>query len=397
MALIYPSPTDVATDYRTILKTLKPEVNVDQEDSDWWIRSQVVGGVFSGIYADQRKIADDAFPQNARREALQKHLQTYFGRDFNPPQPSIGDVMISGPIGGTLPAHTQFIYGPNGNTYQSILDVTLTAATGVATILSDGSGQSQNLLSGVILQLSSPPAGFGSSATAVTDIADGKDEETNESAAAEILAFIQQPPAGGTAADYIRFGQQADPSVVDVSVIRFLNGLGTLGMVITAGTTNIDSALNNGQPVVREPSQALIDEVQAYVNTQKVETDCVEVFGPQVLFLNVTVKVRYVSGTGSTIEPNTGLTQDDLVRREVKRAIYKTPPGGRRFGGQGFVVASEIEEVIDLGASAAPYTIGTYAQILSDRDVLDLSATGPNLMILPTQLVEPGTITVTGF
>lgn len=394
MALVFYTPTEVADQYLTVLKTLKPEVDTSRQDSDWWVRSRVHGGVMSGIYADQRKIADDAFPQSARREALQKHLNLYFGRDFNPAQPAIGDVLVTGATGSFIPAHTEFVYEPNGNTYQSIIDVTLTAATGFVTILSVASGQAQNLLEGALLTLSSPPSGIDSTATAATNIADGKDEESSEAAANEILDFVRLPPAGGTKADYARFAREADPSVTDATVIRYIHGLGTLGIVITAGTTDIDTALNNNQAIVREPSNQLVQQVQAYVDSQKVETDCVEVFGPQVISVDVEVKVRYASGSNATVIADLGLTQEELVQREVKRAIYKTPPGGRQFGASGFLVASEIEEVIDVGASALPYTVGSYAEILLDRQVQDLSVTGPNLLISPYQIVEPGLITV---
>jgi uncharacterized phage protein gp47/JayE len=395
MALIFPTPSEIASEYLTTLKNLKPEVDTDRQDSDWWVRSQVVGGVLSGVYADQRLIADDAFPQSARREALQKHLQLYFGRNFNPPQPAIGDLLVSGTIGTLIPSNTEFVYPANGNAYQTILDVTLDAATGVVTVLSVAEGQAQNLLAGAQLTASSPPSGLNAQAVALTNIADGKDEESNESAADEILDFIRLPPAGGKASDYARFAREADPSVVDANVIRYLNGLGTLGIVITAGTTDIDAAVDNGQPVVREPSSQLVDQVQAYVDGQKVETDCVTVFGAQPIPLDVEVKVRYASGNNATVIASLGLTQEELVQREVRRAIYKTPPGGRIFAASGFVVASEIEEVIDAGLSALPHTIGVYAQILVDRQVQDLSATGPNLYILSTQIAEPNTITVT--
>lgn len=395
MALIYKTPTEVGDEYLTTLKNLKPEIDISRQDSDWWIRSRVVGGVFSGIYGDQSKIADDAFPQSARREALQKHLNLYFGRDFNPPQPSLGTVVVTGTPSSFMPAATEFIYEPNGNTYKSVIDFTMVGASGTVDILSDGSGQTQNLLDGAALKLSSPPSGFNSNAIAQGPIGGGRDEESNTEASTVILEFIQQPPAGGTAADYKRFAQQADASVVDANVIRFINGLGTLGICITAGTTDIDTALNNGQPVVREPSDALVAIVQEYVDTQKVETDCVDVFGPQVITVDVEVKVRYKSGHNSTIISALGLTQEELVQREVKRAMFKTPPGGRQFNGNGYVVASEIEQVIDLGLSAEPYETGLYAAILVDRQVQDLAASGSNLLILPTQIAEPGSILIT--
>lgn len=394
MALQYKTPGEVADEYLTTLKNLKPEVDISRKDSDWWIRGQVLGGVVSGVYGDQSKIADDPFPQSARREALQKHLNTYFGRDFNPSQPSLGTVIVTGTPSSFMPAATEFIYEPNGNTYKSILDFTMTGASGTVDILSDGSGQTQNLLDGAALKLSSPPAGFNPNAIADGPIGGGRNDESNVEAATVILEFIQQPPAGGTAADYKRFAQQGDASVVDANVIRYINGLGTLGIVITAGTTDIDTALNNGQPVVREPSDALVEIVQEYVNTQKVETDCVSVFGPQVVTVDVTVKVRYLNGNNATIVSAFGLTQEEMVQREVKRAMFKTPPGGRQFAGNGYIVASEIEQVIDLGISAEPYETGIYAALLVDRQVEDLAASGPNRLILPTQIAEPGTISV---
>ena len=82
MALLFKTPSQISTEYLEQLKTLKPEVDISRTDSDWYIRSRVVGGVLSGAYADQRKIADDAFPQSARREALEKHLNVYFDSGF---------------------------------------------------------------------------------------------------------------------------------------------------------------------------------------------------------------------------------------------------------------------------------------------------------------------------
>lgn len=394
MALIFPTPSELRDQYLTVLKSLKPEVDVKKTDSDWYVRGAVVGGILSGVYADQRKIADDAFPQSARREALEKHLITYFKEGFIQPQQSHGELLVSGTIGTVIPELTEFVYEPTGHTYQSLEEVTLTGATGIVPIQSVDTGQDQNLLEGAALVCSTPPSGLDSEAIASTPISDGRDVETNEEAAARILAFIRQPPAGGTSTDYERFAREGSDAVVDATVIRFLNGLGTLGIIVTAGTTDIDGALDSGVPVVRQPSNDLLEQVQAYVDVVKVETDCVTISGPNVIDLDVTVRVRFVSGNLATVEPNTGLTYEELVQREVKRAIYKTPPGGRKFGGSGYVVCSEIEEVIDAGLSALPYAAGSYAQILADRQVDNLDGASANLLLGPADMAEPGTITV---
>lgn len=58
------------------------------------------------------------------------------------------------------------------------------------------------------------------------------------------------------------------------------------------------------------------------------------------------------------------------------------------------VVASEIEESLDLGLSTSPYTTGEYAQILSDRQLSNLTGSGANRSLLGNEIAVPGVITV---
>lgn len=397
MAIDYKTPEQIAEQYLQHLKTLKPEVNTKQTDSDWWVRSRVVGGVFSGIYADQRKIANDAFPQSARREALEQHLIKYFGSGFRAATPAVGSVLMTGASGSVVPLATQMSFEPNGNVYASTEEVLFgTAVSAVVPVQSIDTGQNQNLLEGAELKLASPPAGVDSTCTIYGgNFSDGRDEESNEQAAERILLQVRSPLAGGKVDDYKQFAQDADPSVTSASVLRFPFGFGTVGVVITAGTSDVDQAIDNGDPVVRLPSDDLIAAVQDYIETKNPVTDCATVLRPVPVAIDVEVKVRFASGNSATIPSGQTLSQGDLVKREVSRALYKMPPGGRVFGGVGYVLASEIEEVLDLNLSGDPYTVGEKAQILVDRQVLDLTVTGANRMILGIELAEPGTITVT--
>lgn len=391
----YKTPSQIAQQYLLTLKTAKPEVNTDQTDSDWWVRGQVVGGVFSGIYADQKKIADDAFPQSARREALQKHLFLYFDDDFTPATQSNGTVRVSGNVGSTIVIGTQFEYEPNGNIYAATESIVLSEATGTVAVKSIAAGQNQNLLEGTTLALPSPPPGV--SPVAVVwggDISDGRNVESNEQAAARILRQIREPLAGGKEADYEQFALRADPAVTSANVLRFPYGFGTVGVVIKAGTTDIDAALDKGEPIVVMPSQTLIDKVQAYIDTQNPLTDCATVLPPASVGVDVTVVVKYVSGDNDTVLSGQTLTQRQLVQREVQRAVYKTPPGGRRLGSSGYLVCSDIEETIDMALSSAPNVVGNKAAILLDRQVQDLSPSGANLALLSHQIPIPSVINV---
>lgn len=394
MAINFKTPSELGDDYLALLKVLKPEVNTDQTDSDWYVRSRIVGGMVAGIYADQRKIADDAFPQSARTEALERHLNTWFNEGFNPATPSEGFARVEGVSGTLISTGLQFLYEPTGNTYQSTEDVTLSATAGLIPIQSVGTGQAQNLLSGAPLLISTPPGGLSPNASASGDIGDGREAESNEEAAARILARMRSSPRGGTEEDYRQWAIASDPSVVSASIVRWVRGMGTVGVYISAGTSDIDAALDEGLPIVLTPSEDLIETVQEYIDTLAPLTDCPLVYAPTLVEIDVTMNVRFNSGDKDTIPTGQTLTQGELVEREISRALYKTPTGGRRFNGIGYVLASEVEEMVDKNLSFGPVTTGEKLLIVTDRQVDDLSASGANRMILATEQAVPGVITI---
>jgi uncharacterized phage protein gp47/JayE len=360
MAIEFKTPDQVADEYLLNLKSLKPEVNTDQQDSDWWIRSRVVGGVASGIYQDQRKISDDAFPQSARREAIERHLITYFNTGFRAATQSQGDVKVDGTSGSTVAAGTEFIHEPTNNAYQATETVILDAATGLVPVQSVSTGQAQNLLEGTTLKLSAPPVGINNSAVVFGgNIGDGRNEESNEEGAQRVLDRIRQPARGGTEFDYKLWATEASASVSSVSVRRYIQGLGTVGVYFTAGTTDIDQAIDNDQAIVRIPSDELVEEVALYIDALNPLTDCLHVLKPSEIAQDVEVHVTYKNGlNGNTILTGQTLTLNELVQREVKRVLYKLPIGGRVIGASGYILASEIEENIDLKLSASPLCRG---------------------------------------
>ncbi len=395
MTLEFKSPNQVGDEYLLHLKALKPEINDKQEDSDWYVRSRVVGGVLSGLYSDQRKIADDAFPQSARHEALERHLFVYLDRSFNPATKSVGDVRVTGTTGSFADVgDLQFVYEPNGNSYTNTEAVTLSATAQLVPVQSIGTGQIQNLLEGAELTLSTPPLGFDSTAAVSGGpLSDGRDEESDAEAAAAILDRIRNPLAGGKESDYRQWARDADPSVVAANILRFPSGLGTVGVVISAGTTDIDTALDNDQPIVLTPSDQLIELVADYIETKRPVTDCVQVIKPTEIEIDVTAGVKFSSGSLSTILSGQTKTLEELIAREIKRAIYKTPPGGRQIGASGYVVLAEIEEQVDLIFANTEITVGEIP-VLIDRQIDDLSASGANRRILANEIPIPGTITI---
>lgn len=394
MAITVKTPRQVAQEYLDNLKALKPEVNIDQTDSDWWIKGRVFGGVLAGVYADLSKVSNDAFPQTARREAVDKHLQVYFGSGLRTAGPAVGSVLVSGATGSTVPANTQFVHTPSAQVYVATQTITLSATTGLVPVQSVASGQAQNLLTNTSLVVSSPPAGIALSATVVSPgLTDGRDDESTNDGANRVLSRIRNPSRGGTASDYEGWAIASDPRVVTARANRHAYGLGTVQVIISAGTNDIDSAIDQGLPIVVQPSSALKEIVRAYIDGLNPITDVVYVDGPTEVTINVNCKVAFVTGTKDTVLQGAGVTQGQLVEREIRRAIYKTPVGGRLVGSVSQLRAADIEEAIDYNLSAQPYTIGVKYQIVGDRQIT-LTGGTPNITLLNSQVAVPGTITI---
>lgn len=394
MTLDYKNSSEVGDEYLRTLKSLKPEVNTDQNDSDWWVRSRVIGGVFSGVYADQQKVNKDIFPKSARLDALERHLETWGLEERKAAQQAEGSVLVTGAIGSTISIGLQFQHAPTDNIYTASSGFVMSATAAIVPVISVGTGQSQNLLTGTILALPSPPGGVNSSATVIS-LSDGRDQETEEEMAQRILDRIQNPLSGGTETDYEFWATESDPAVTSAKILRFPFGPGTVGVYITSGTTNIDEAIDENQPIIRQPSAQLIEKVYDYIDALNPITDCHYVFGIQEIPLDVTMNVRFIDGiTGSTVLEGQSLTAIQLVEREIKRALYKIPTGGRLVGGSGYIFASELEEAIDDKLSSSPYAEGSLAQIIADRQCQNLSASGVNRLILGSQAVIPGTLSV---
>jgi uncharacterized phage protein gp47/JayE len=397
MTIDIKTPQQLAEDYLANLKALRPEVNTDQEDSDWWIRSRVVGGVAGGISSDLNKVSNDCFPQSARREALEQHLITYFGSGFLQATYSEGSVTLTGASGTTVPQGQRMKHLATLNEYITQVDAIIGAGgTATVDVKSSVTGQAQNLLTGTTLQLQSPPSNIGVNATVLAPgISDGRDVESTPAASARVLQRIRNPVRGGTEEDYKFWASASNPSVVSSKILRHRYGLGTVSVVISAGTSDIDQAIDNDQAVVVIPTEEVLTAAQNYIDGYNPLTDAVYCDAPIAVPIDVTASVTFASGDGSTIPGGSTVSQLDLVKREIKRAIYKTPIGGRIKGDYGYVFASELEAMIDLNLAAGQVGTGIKYQIVKDRQVADLSATGANRRIASNEVAIPGTITVT--
>jgi hypothetical protein len=404
----FPTPSQIFQQYKTTLKALRPDINENDPSGEAFIRGRVLSGLMAGLYSDQKRADDDTFIRDARGSTLDR-----FGADYNiPRQPSTpaesNAAQFTGTAATVIPVGTKLRFNPTGLLYT--LQSTIVIGGGgsiTGTIICDTNGQMGNLASGGVLSLVAPIFGVDSTVTLISAASDGSDIETGDSYRARLLNRRQRPPAGGNEFDYPQFAFAADPTVRSAFIRRFARGLGTVDIYVTSGTTDIDTAITQGLPVLRIPSGGVIATIQDYYDHNVPLTDCPLVIAPTEIVVAASVSVALAAGLtlGTTVPTDPvynplGLTVQQLIQREVGRVMYKNPVGGRVIPGQpgGYLVASDIETQLDLMLSAVPGSNGLPSgkiPLLLDREVGKLDPPSYNKLLAGNELTSPGVITVT--
>lgn len=405
--MAFPKPSEIQDQYFRILKSVKPSINTNDINSDFVIRGKTVSGVMSGIYGDQQKVDNDTFISSARPEALLLKGQDY----AIPRQPATyaksGQIRVPGTNGTIVnPGDLTFLYRPTNVLYTNTTGGTVSGGFIDVSIQCNIQGQLGNVATPDTLAVISPPTGIQQTASVEQSIADGSDIETFDSYRARLLSRQQEPPAGGNVTDYPKFAFEADPSVRSARVRRFGRGLGTMDIYITTGSTDIDTAVTNGQSIVRIPSPTTLAIVQAYYDTHAPETDMPRVYAPTETEIDATVKVILVDGLtlssvpASPIYNPLNLTCGQLIEREIGRILYKQPVGGRTLPGEsgGWIVAADIEAALDEWLSgvndAVTGALKGKIPILADRQIEPLDGANYDKSIGQNELVIPGDFTI---
>lgn len=155
-------------------------------------------------------------------------------------------------------------------------------------------GAAANLPSGTRLTWIAPPAGLASTVALSSPLKGAEDVETDSELVARLLRRIQQPPRGGTAADYRVWAEDSvDPNGASLNIFRayvyaLRSGLGSVDVVVTY----------EGSGLGRQPPAGEIAKVQAALNRVRPITAAVFVRAPYMPASNA-LRLR-VTATPST-------------------------------------------------------------------------------------------------
>jgi len=213
----------------TIVTRIKGDLNARMGNSNAllprslaWCLSYALAGAVWGLYRYQRYIADQVFPDTAEADSLLRWGALWIGSKV-PATKASGTVIVYAVAGSALSTGAvlqradgeRYLVtgGPYAWASTSQQDVTVEAETA-------GADGNYTYAATATLTLVSPPAGvraenpLGPIASPAA-LAGGTDEETDEEYLARIIARIQNPPQGGSAADYEAWAQATAGVSVD--------------------------------------------------------------------------------------------------------------------------------------------------------------------------------------
>lgn len=189
-----------------------------------------------------------------------------------------GSAIPTGTAGTLVLAGTLALDSTGQVTVKTTADVTLNGPPNTLSVpfVSVSTGTAANLPVGTVLTWIGPPAGLDSTVRLTSALTDALDVESDADLVARIIHRIQNPPRGGTAADYQAWCEEsvdangASNGIIRAYIFALRSGLGSVDMVVTVG----------GSGTNRQPGGAAILAVQAYVNTKKPVTATANVLAP---------------------------------------------------------------------------------------------------------------------
>lgn len=280
-----PFPTK---DYRQIRIDILRDIANQQpdaytgEDSDFAVRANATASSIEGLYEHQKWIVRQVFPDTADSDYLERHASLR-GIARKAASFATGTVRFSGTAGSAVPIGTE------AKNNSGIAFVTTAAGVigggGTVDIAAKAmlAGVSGNQAASTVLMLSAAPTGVQSQASIVA-MTGGTDTESDSDLLARVLYDMRLPPCGGAKHDYYRWAMEV-PGVTDAYVFtqrRVVNGVDVV--IETEGGA---------------PSQQLIDDVLAYIDS--VRPPCVDllVMGPTLVTVDI-VAVLTLYGTTLT-------------------------------------------------------------------------------------------------
>jgi uncharacterized phage protein gp47/JayE len=248
------------------------------------IMSDAMAGLANLVMLYLDWLAKQLLPDTAEREWLDRHGNIWLvnadgSKGRKAATYASGTVQFTGNTNFIVPVGT-LLFGANSVQYQTVTEVLIgSSGTGTAEAAALTAGSVSNLPDGDVVGIVTPIAGI-TSAALLGDMTGGINEESDEQLRERILFRIQNPPMGGSQADYERWAMEV-PGVTRAWAASE-QGAGTITTRFLMDDLRADS---NGWP-----THADVQIVSDYMDTKRPVTvmECY-VFAPMITYLDMTI------------------------------------------------------------------------------------------------------------
>lgn len=250
------------------------------EDSDAYARASSLAACAEGIYAHQKWLIKQFFPDTADTEFLEKHAGLRGLRRRNATYAAGKGATISGNPDAVIAVGLQ-IKTEDGRFYETTESAVISSGgTAVVAVRSLATGAVQNIKTATKGSFMAAPVGV-STDVVLNDVVGATNAESDSSLLERLLNKIRRPAAGGNKYDYKDWALEVD-GVEQAYVYPLRRGLGTVDIAITA---------DNGVP-----SDDTVRRAQEYIDQERpVTAKESKVVKPDVTKINFNIQVK-ISG-----------------------------------------------------------------------------------------------------
>ena len=276
---IVPTLEEIRASILRDYQTNYPNADIS-EDSDVYARASSLAACAEGIYAHQKWLIKQFFPDTADTEFLEKHAGLRGLRRRNATYAAGKGATVSGNPDAVIAVGLQ-IKTEDGRFYETTESAVIPAGgSAVVAVRSLATGAAQNIKTATKGSFMAAPVGV-SSDVVLNDVVGGTNKESDSSLLERLLNKIRRPAAGGNRYDYKDWALDVD-GVEQAYVYPLRRGLGTVDIAITA-----DNDVPNDDTVRR--AQAYIDDERPVTAKES------KVVKPDVTKVNFNIQVK-ISG-----------------------------------------------------------------------------------------------------
>lgn len=391
--------SQLITSFKNKLNAQDSAINADAPNGSWDILSGAVGAEFLDLYFNLELVRNSIYPQFAVGQQIDQIL---YSRGLPARlQNTFGTVNCecTSTLPVTIPENTVFTANDTGNQYINLLTTTLDTsnlpASKQITLYAVKAGSSIFEETGAVLTFDTITLGALSSSP-------GLNRETDEECIIRILQSIRAPQGNVRVTDYQIFMLLANSLLVNPTItnsiiipeFQDINDVFVLGASPLVGTSITEFQLNSGllpatsfSPYSRLAGSTVLSAADQYIQSQRLVGLTVLVIPTTTFFVGtVTLQVSLATGYDLTTivevasQSQSGapitieLTVEQVIQKEVRRAICDQPFGGTIIAGTPYITLDSIAYAVNSNLSVLN---GSLIKILT------------NLIIAGTDIVVP--------